>query len=102
MTTTKTKLLQTVRKHCLNCCGGSYLDVENCAAGSNAETYSQCALWPFRLGKDPEEPSVAMREKGRKISEKQKVLKQVPTGNKIAKIRATSQRHDMAEKVFLE
>ncbi len=68
----------------------------------------KCALWPFRLGKDPEEPTEAMKAKGRKISEKQKVPKQIPEENKIAKIRAVSQRHDMAinkeitEKVVLK
>ncbi len=50
MTTTKTKLLQTVRTHCLECCGGSYLDVKNCAAGSNAEPYLQVRALAFPFG----------------------------------------------------
>ena len=70
---TKTVLLQTVRQHCLNCCSGSYKDVENCASGPNAKPYSTCALWVFRLGKDPDEPSEAMKEKGRKITRSRKI-----------------------------
>lgn len=66
--TTKTALLQTIRKHCLECCSGSYSDVENCTAGPNAKTLSQCALWIYRLGKDPEGPSEAMKEKGMKLA----------------------------------
>lgn len=71
--TTKTVLLQTIRKHCLECCGGSYKDVEGCTAGPNAKSYSTCALWVFRLGKDPEEPSELMKEKGRKITRSRKI-----------------------------
>lgn len=71
--TTKTELLQAIRKNCLNCCGGSYSDVENCTADPNAKPYSQCALWIYRSGMDPEEPSEAMKEKGRKIAQLRKV-----------------------------
>jgi hypothetical protein len=77
--TTKTELLQTIRKHCLECCSGSYSDVEKCTSGPNAKPYSTCALWVFRLGKDPDEPSEAMKEKGRKItlSRKTRELSQI-------------------------
>lgn len=95
MTTTKTKLLRVIRKHCLECCGGSYLDVKNCAAGPNADLFSQCSLWPFRLGIDPDEPSEAMKAKGRKISAKLKVLKEIPESQKIVKIKVKTQRHDV-------
>ncbi|MDD3041085.1 hypothetical protein [Bacteroides sp.] len=50
--TSKTKLLDTIRQHCLNCCGGSLEDVENCLAGPDASPFSKCVLWEFRLGKD--------------------------------------------------
>ncbi len=66
--TTKTALLQTIRKHCLECCGGSYQEVENCTSGPTAAPYSQCALWAFRLGKDPDGPSEARREAGKKLA----------------------------------
>lgn len=70
--TTKSELMQTIRKNCLNCCGNSYSDVEKCTAGPNAAPNSRCALWPYRLGVDPVEPSEAMKEKGRKISQLKK------------------------------
>lgn len=71
--TTKTVLLQTIRKHCLECCGGSFKDVDNCAAAPNASHYSSCALWIYRNGKDPDEPSEAMQEKGRKMVAKREI-----------------------------
>jgi len=70
--TTKTALLQTIRQHCLNCCGGSYKDVENCTSGPTAAPYSTCSLWIYRIGKDPDEPTEGMKEKGRKLAEKRK------------------------------
>ncbi len=66
--TTKTELLQTIRKHCLNCVGDSYTEVENCTAGPDAAPYSTCALWTFRLGKDPEEPSEAKKAAGLRLA----------------------------------
>lgn len=55
MMTTKGTLLKTIRLHCLNCCGGSWKDVHECAAGPEAEKagFPVCALWQFRLGSDP-------------------------------------------------
>lgn len=72
--TTKKELLRTIRKHCLNCCDGSYSDVKECASGPDASPYSTCVIWPFRLGTDPEEPSEAMKEKGRKCAESRTVM----------------------------
>lgn len=69
--TTKTTLLQTIRKHCLECCGGSYVDVENCTAGPT-NTLSKCSLWVYRTGKDPEEPSEAKRAAGARLAEHKK------------------------------
>lgn len=66
--TTKTSLLQTIRKHCLDCCGGSYVDVLNCTSGPDAKPYSTCALWAFRLGVDPSGPSEARQRAGRKLA----------------------------------
>lgn len=62
--TKKTELLITIHKHCLRCCGGSWIDVENCTSGPNASPYSTCLLWPFRLGVDPN-PSESRVEAGK-------------------------------------
>jgi len=63
--TTKTSLITTIRKHCLECCGDSYKEVEDCTAGPAAK--APCALWAFRLGKDPEEPTEGRRKAGKII-----------------------------------
>lgn len=68
--TTKTELLQTIRKHCLECCGGSYVDVLNCTSGPDAKPYSTCTLWTFRLGVDPSGPSEARREAGKRLAKR--------------------------------
>lgn len=89
MMTTKTALIQTIRKHCLDCCGGSYQEVEDCASGPNAKPYSTCALWAFRLGTDPDGPSEARREAGKKLAQRKQVrqmanqIKQVDYGEKV-------------------
>lgn len=67
--TNKIELLAVIRKRCLECCSGSFQDVEGCTSGPDAAPYSTCALWAYRLGKDPEKPSEAMQEKGRKLAE---------------------------------
>ena len=66
--TTKTELLKTIHKHCLECCSGSWKDVQNCASGPDAKPYSTCTLWQFRNGVDPEQPSEAKREAGKRLS----------------------------------
>ena len=43
---TKTELLKTIREHCLDCCCGSYAEVEQCGCPT-------CNLYPLRFGKDP-------------------------------------------------
>lgn len=42
-----------VRGKCLQCCCGSPLEVKNCQT-------TTCALYPFRLGKSPREPTNAL------------------------------------------
>ena len=71
--TTKTELLQIIRKHCLNCCSGSYQDVEKCSSGPNVKPFSTCALWAYRLGTDPDGPSEARKEAGKKLAQRNKV-----------------------------
>jgi hypothetical protein len=62
---TVTLLLKTIRKHCLECCSGSALDVKKCASGPDAAPYSTCSLWKYRLGVNPD-VSDAKREAGKK------------------------------------
>jgi len=65
--TTKSGLLAIIRKRCLECCGGSYTEVEKCTSGPDASPYSTCALWEFRLGNDPY-PSEARVEAGKRLN----------------------------------
>ena len=46
MSTTKTELLKTIRKKCMDCVCFQAKEVELCPS-------KQCALWPFRFAKDP-------------------------------------------------
>lgn len=43
MKVTKTRLLKIIRKHCFNCCCGSYKEVELCPD-------TDCVLYPYRMG----------------------------------------------------
>lgn len=38
--------LKTMRAKCMDCCGGAAKEVRLCGA-------YDCALWPFRMGKNP-------------------------------------------------
>ncbi|BBL64163.1 MULTISPECIES: hypothetical protein [Methanosarcina] len=69
--TTKTELLEVIRKRCLECCNGSYQEVENCTSGPSAGPFSSCALWAYRLGKDPE-PSETRKLAGEKFAQRNK------------------------------
>ena len=46
MSTTKTELLKTIRKKCLDCVCFQAREVELCPS-------SDCPLWPYRFAKDP-------------------------------------------------
>lgn len=62
--------VKAIRKFCLDCLGGSYREVERCTA-------TDCALYPFRMGKNPfrakremtEEQRAAAAERLRKARE---------------------------------
>ena len=41
-----TNPVKAIRAKCLDCCCGSYVEVDNC-------TVDKCALHPFRFGKNP-------------------------------------------------
>jgi hypothetical protein len=56
--TTKAFLLQIIRKHCLDCVSGSFVEVERCTSDKT------CNLFPFRFGKDPS-PSQTRQEAAR-------------------------------------
>lgn len=71
--TSKTNPVKAIRLKCLDCSGGSSIEVEKC----NIPT---CALYPFRLGKNPfrttkeytEEEKIKLKEqlaKYRKVKE---------------------------------
>ena len=50
--TTKGQILKDIRKHCLNCCDGSWTEVRDCSA-LIPPTERHCVLYPYRMGKDP-------------------------------------------------
>ena len=51
----KKAIWTAIRKHCLDCCGGSYKEVEACSGGYTDNRKSMgfyiCELFPYRLGK---------------------------------------------------
>jgi hypothetical protein len=44
--TTKSEILKTIRRHCIECSGGSRWEADNCVI-------PRCPLYPYRKGKDP-------------------------------------------------
>lgn len=54
----KTNPVKAIREKCIDCCGGSTLEVKECTAES-------CPIYPFRFGKNP------FRQK-RELTEEQK------------------------------
>jgi hypothetical protein len=44
--------VKAIRAKCLDCCAGQYGEVLNC-------TVHKCALYPYRLGKRPNEATIA-------------------------------------------
>lgn len=60
MSTTKTELLKTIRKKCLDCVCFQAREVELCPS-------KQCALWPFRFAKDPFKTPRPMSEAQREV-----------------------------------
>lgn len=64
-----TSPMRAIRHKCLDCCAGSYTEVEKCAA-------KRCPLHPFRLGKNPyrkpvsDERRAALSERMRKMQAK--------------------------------
>jgi hypothetical protein len=60
-------VLRAIRAKCLDCSGGSHAEVADCLVRS-------CALFPFRMGKNPwrSEVSEARREAGRRFAARAK------------------------------
>jgi hypothetical protein len=54
----KRPILQAIREKCIDCSGGSLLEVRLCPV-------VKCALWPYRAGSDP-----FARPRGRGATEK--------------------------------
>lgn len=48
--------MSAIRKKCLDCCGFQVGEVRKCIATS-------CALWPYRMGKNPFRSDAAKRQK---------------------------------------
>lgn len=44
--TTKSDILKSIRRKCVDCSGGQIAEVKLC-------TVQKCDLWPFRFGMDP-------------------------------------------------
>lgn len=66
--TTKTKILNAIRRKCkLDCCANDRESWANC-------DIKDCALWPYRLGKDPK-PSKSKQNQGRKHRKKQEEIR---------------------------
>jgi len=46
--------LKAIRKHCIECMGGTYQLIEDCTAGPRAKKpHTRCPLYPFRMGTIP-------------------------------------------------
>ncbi len=43
---TKTRITKVIRQKCLDCCGNMPSEVRRCVSAS-------CALWPYRMGRNP-------------------------------------------------
>lgn len=54
----KTNPVKAIRAFCIDCCGGSAYEVKLCTA-------PKCALYPFRLGKNPYRTKREMTEEQR-------------------------------------
>lgn len=66
--TTKTEILKKIRQQCLTCCGGSWLEVENCTGGSKTNEFTTCYLHPYRFGTDPQKPSESRQKAGVRLA----------------------------------
>ena len=55
--------LKAVRLKCLDCCCGSWKEVEDCACETT------CFLWPYRLGKNPYIKRTLTDEQKQKLTE---------------------------------
>lgn len=51
--------VKAIREKCIDCCGGSTLEVKEC-------TVESCPIYPFRLGKNPFRQKKELSEEQRK------------------------------------
>ena len=61
MSTTKTDLLKTIRQKCLDCVCFQPREVELCPS-------TPCALWPFRMGKDPYKTPLSEKQREARLN----------------------------------
>lgn len=57
----ETNPVKAIRKFCLDCCGGSSVDVKHCSS-------QHCALYAFRFGKNPYRAKREMTEEQREAA----------------------------------
>ena len=60
MSTTKSDLLKIIRRKCLDCVCYQPREIELCPS-------TRCALWPYRMGKDPYKTPRQMSDAQRKV-----------------------------------
>lgn len=63
---TKKSVLKAIREKCLDCCGGQYAEVRRCHI-------TDCALWSYRMGKNPFHQRKMTEEQKRAATQRLKV-----------------------------
>lgn len=56
----RTNPVKAIREKCIDCCGGSYSEVKLCPC-------TNCALYPFRFGKNPYRQRREMTDEQKKV-----------------------------------
>lgn len=59
-TAAKRNPIRAIRRHCLDCCGGSAAAVAECPA-------APCALWVFRMGENPFRAQATEKQKAQAL-----------------------------------
>ncbi len=59
-TAAKRNPIRAIRRHCLNCSGGSPIAVEECPSAT-------CALWAFRMGENPYRAPATQKQKAQAL-----------------------------------
>lgn len=71
-----TNPVKAIREKCLDCCCGSFTEVEKC-------TVTKCALYPFRFGKNPyRQPRVLTDEQRAEMAARLSKIRAMAQGEK--------------------